>query len=84
MCLIVQLYPTLCEAMDSLLCPWGFSRQESWSGLSCPPGDLPNPGIEPRPPALQTDSLPGKPPGKPKNTGLVSLSLVQGFFCPRH
>ena len=32
-----------------LLCPWGFSRQEYWSGLSCPPpGDHPNPGIEPR------------------------------------
>ena len=40
----------------------GFSRQESWSGLSCPPpGDLPNPGIEPASPllsALQADSLP--------------------------
>ena len=33
-----------------LLCPWGFSRQEYWSGLPCPsPGDLPNPGIEPAP-----------------------------------
>ena len=32
----------------SLLCPWGFSRQEHWSGLPCSsPGDLPNPGIEP-------------------------------------
>ena len=31
-----------------LLCPWGVSRQEYWSGLSCPPpGDLPNPGIKP-------------------------------------
>ena len=31
-----------------LLYPWGFSRQEYWSGLPCPlPGDLPNPGIEP-------------------------------------
>ena len=30
-----------------LLCPWGFSRQQYWSGLPCPsPGDLPNPGIE--------------------------------------
>ena len=44
----------------------GFSRQEYWSGLSCPPpGDLPNPGIEPRSPALQVDSLPSEPPGKP-------------------
>ena len=43
----------------------GFSRQENWSGLPCPsPGDLPKPGIEPRSPALQPDSLPSGPPGK--------------------
>ena len=37
----------------------GFSRQESWSGLPFPsPGSLPDPGIEPRSPALQADSLP--------------------------
>ena len=42
----------------------GFSRQEYWSGLSCrPPGNLPNPGIEPRSPALQADSLPAELPG---------------------
>ena len=36
----------------------GFSRQEHWSGLSFPsPGDLPDPGIEPRSPTLQADSL---------------------------
>ena len=36
----------------------GFSRQEYWSGLPLPsPGDLPDPGIEPQPPALQADSL---------------------------
>ena len=44
----------------------GFSRQEYWSGLPFPsPGDLPDPGIEPRSPALQADSLPAEPPGKP-------------------
>ena len=54
------LYPT------RLLCPWGFSRQENWSGLPFPsPGDLPNPGIEPRSPASQVDSLPAELPGKP-------------------
>ena len=43
-----------------------FSRQEYWSGLPSPsPGDLPNPGIEPRSPALQADALPSEPPGKP-------------------
>ena len=44
------------------------------------PGDLPNPGIEPRSPALQADSLPAEPQGKPKNTGVGSLSLLQGIF----
>ena len=43
----------------------GFSRQEYWSGLSCPPpGDLPNLGFEPRSPALQVDSFPSEPPEK--------------------
>ena len=45
----------------------GFSRQKYWSGLLClPSGDLPNPGIKPRSPALQADSLPSEPPGKPR------------------
>ena len=44
----------------------GFSRQEYWSGLSFSfPGDLPDPGIEPRSPALQADTLTSEPPGKP-------------------
>ena len=59
----------------------GFSRQEYWSGLRFPSlGDRPNPGIQPRSPALQGDSLPSEPPGKPKNTGGGSLSLLQGNF----
>ena len=42
-----------------------FSRQEYWSGLPFPsPGDLPDPGIEPRSPALQEDALLSEPPGK--------------------
>ena len=45
-----------------------------------PPGDLPNPGIEPRFVVLWADSLPYVPPGKPKNTGVCSLSLLQGNF----
>ena len=49
--------------------PMGFSRQEFWGGLPCPsPGDLPNPGNEHRSPALQADSLPFEPPGKPSNS----------------
>ena len=85
MCLVTQSCPILCDPMDCspdrLLCPWGFSQQEYWSGLPCPPpGDLPNPGTEPRSPALQADSLPSEPPGKPVNTGVGSLSLLQGNF----
>ena len=42
-----------------------FSRQEYWSGLPFPsPGDLPDPGIEPRSPALEADALTSEPPGK--------------------
>ena len=44
----------------------GFSRQECWSGLTFPsPGDLPDPGIEPRSPTLQADALPSELPGNP-------------------
>ena len=54
-----------------------FSRQEYWSGLPCPPpGDLPDPGIEPRSPVLQTDSLPSEPQGKP------SIAQRHPFFFP--
>ena len=66
-----------------LLCPWEFSSQEYWRGLPCPsPGYLPNPGIESRSPTLQADSLPSEPPGKPKNTGVGSLFLLQGMDLP--
>ena len=58
-----------------------FSRPEYWSGQPLPsPGDLPNPGIELRSPALQADSLPAEPEGKRKNTGVGSLSLLQRIF----
>ena len=56
-----------CQAPLSM----GFSRQEYWKGLPFPsPGDLPDPVIEPRFPALQRDSLPSELPGKPKNIGV--------------
>ena len=59
-----------------------FSRPEYWSGESFPsPEDLPNPGIQPRSPTLKADSLPAELPGKPKNTGVGSLSLLQ-WICP--
>ena len=58
-----------------------FSRPEYWNGQPFPsPGDLPNPGIDPRSPTLQVDSLPTEPQRKPKNVGVGSLSLLQRIF----
>ena len=58
-----------------------FSRQEYWSGWPFPfPGHLPDPGIEPRSPALQADSFLSELPGKLKNTGVGSRSFLQGTF----
>ena len=51
----------------------GILRLEYWSGLPCsPPEDLPNPGIKPRPPTLQEDSLLPELPEKRKNTEVGS------------
>ena len=61
-----QLYVTPRTVARQAPLSMGLSRQEYWSGLLCPsPGDLPDPGIEPRFPTLQADSLPSEPPGKP-------------------
>ena len=57
-----------------------FSRPEYWRIAIPFSGDIPNPGIEPRSPALQVDSLPAEPQGKPKNTRVSSLSLFQQIF----
>ena len=58
-----------------------FSREEHWSQWPFPsPGNLPNPGTEPRSPTLQANSLPAELQGEPKNTGMGSLSLLQGIF----
>ena len=62
----VWLFATPWTAAHQAPPPMGFSRQEYWSGLPFPsPGDLPDPGIKSRSPALQADSLPSEPPGKP-------------------
>ena len=66
-----------------LLCPWGFSRKEYWSGLPYPPpGDLPNPGIEPRSLTLQVDSLPSEPPGKPYLLSYLNLNAGKVVAFP--
>ena len=76
----VQLFATpwtiACQASLST----EFSRQEYWSAWPCPPGDLPDPGIELRSLALWADSLSPEPQRKPKSTGVGSLSLLQRIF----
>ena len=62
----VRVFAALWTIARQTPLPMRFSRQEYWSELPCPPpGDLPNPGMEFRSPALQGDSLPSEPPGKP-------------------
>ena len=70
---------------DSVVCPsplsMGFSRQEYWGGLTFPsPGDLPDPGIEPRSLTLGEDSLPSEPPGKPSCPTYVHFSTNYTAF----
>ena len=74
--------PTLCEPMDCSLPDSSRILQARILEWVAMPFSriLPNPGIKPRPPALQADSLPSEPPGKPTNTGVGSLSLLQGIF----
>ena len=64
-----QSCPTLRDSMDiarQAPLSMGFSRHEYWSGVPFPPpGDLPNPGMEPRSATLQAHSLRSEPPGKP-------------------
>ena len=76
LCLVAQLCQTLWDSMDYSL-PGAFVLGDS----PCPPaGDLPNLGIELRSLALQADSLPSEPLGKPNNTAVGSLSLLQRIF----
>ena len=56
-----------------------FSRPEYWSGSPFPsPGDLPNPGVEPRSPALQVDFLPAEPKGSPRTLEWVAYPFSRG------
>ena len=81
---VVQSCLTLCDPVDCS--PPGSSirgilqaRILEWVAMPSS-RDLPSPGIKPRSLALQADSLPSEPPGKPKNTKVGSLSLLQGIF----
>ena len=56
----------------------GFSRQHYWSGLPFPsPGDLPDPGIEPRSPALQAEALTSEPPNDLLPSSMILLKLFE-------
>ena len=74
------LYPS------RLLCPWGFSRQQYWSGLPCPPPvDLPDPGTEVRSLTWQIDSLPAELPVKSNYqvTGTnFTINIVMTILIP--
>ena len=71
---VTQSFLTLCNSTDYRIHGILQARILEWVAFPFS-GDLPNPGIEPRSPALQADSLPAEPQGKPKNTGVGSLSL---------
>ena len=74
---VAQSCLTLCDPMDCILHGILQARILKWVAFPSL-GDLLNPGIKPRSSAFQADSLPAEPPGKPKNTGVGSLSLLQG------
>ena len=75
---VTQLCLTLCDP-HGLVNPWNSLGQNTGVGnLSLLQGIFP--GIKPRSPALQVDSLSAEPQGKPKTTGVGSRSLLQGIF----
>ena len=82
MCLVAQLYPTLCDPVDCsppISSVHGDSPGKNASGLLCPPpGDHPTPGTEPRSPTLQADSLLSEPPGKPP------ILCTEHLLCAGH
>ena len=76
---VPQSCPTPCDPMDYTV--HGILQARILQQIAFPsPGDLPNPGIKLRSPALQADSLPAEPQGKPKNTAVGRLSLLQWIF----
>ena len=90
---VTQECTILCDPMDCnppFSSVMEFSKQEYWSELLFPYlGDLPNPGIEPGSPALQSDSLPSETPRKPKwrkgkedNKGKTKVRLMSQLSCP--
>ena len=73
---VVQWCPTLCDPTDHTVHGSLQARILQWVAFPLS-RDLSNPGIQPRSPTLQVDSLRAEPQGKPKNTRVGSLSLLQ-------
>ena len=77
------LFPTPWTVARQAPLSMGFPRQEFWSGLPFPPpGDLPDPGIKPRSPALQADSLPLSHLGSESVSHLVVFDTFSRHFLP--
>ena len=76
---VIQSCPTLCDPLDYTVHRILQARILKWVAFPFS-RDLPNPGTKPKSPTLQVDSLPAEPQGKPKNTGVGSLSLLQQIF----
>ena len=77
----VRLFATPWTGAHQSPLSMGFSRPEYWSWWPFPsPGDFPNPGIKPGSPALPADSLPSKPPGKPRLSA-NHTSFLEGGLC---
>ena len=75
---LVRLFATPWTLAYQAPLSMGFSRQEYWNELLFPsPGDLPDPGIEPRSPALRADALPSEPPGNPTWPKMCEIFLDQ-------
>ena len=77
---VAQLCPTLCEPMDCTVHGIFQVRILEWVAFFSSPGDLPNPGIKPRSPALQVDSLPDEPQGKLTRGLKASILWHSAFF----
>ena len=77
----VRLFETLWTVAHQARWPMGFCRHEYWGGLPFPsPGDLPNPGIEPRSPALLAYALPSELPIIHKSGFDLELRLPPYFI----
>ena len=77
---VAQSCLTLCDPMDCAVHGIFQARILKWVKPFPSPGYLPNPGIKPRSPSLRAVSLSAEPQGKPKNTRVGSLSLLQWIF----